>query len=258
MKLAEEALQAIHLAMHVSGTRIESLGVRALCKAVHLSPASVQSWTRLGAAVADSSAQRSANASEYGTPSREEYFPSASAALAETCFVAAEKQAASVLLGKARGVGGGVGVGASGDTAEVSAEELSEIFVGVANSALCSGRPGTSEKAVKAAVRALHVYPGEVKAWRCLGAALVGVALGVVDNWFGGSHWGVVFGSRGVDAYYALCSPSIESCWKKPGIDSRSVSRDSLSCDRNVPDSRSRYTPFCFGKPCQSCIMYDV
>lgn len=171
MKLAEEALQAIHLAVHTSGEGLETFSVRALCKAVHLSPASVQSWTRLGAAVVDYSTQRSANASKCGIPS------AASAALAETCFLAAEKQAAFVLLGKARGVrlGGGIGVGARGDTTEVSANELSEIFVGVAKTALCSGRPGTPEMAVKAAVRALHVNPGDVKARRCLGAALVGV-----------------------------------------------------------------------------------
>lgn len=199
MKLAEEALRAIHLAMRVSGAGHESLSVRSLCKAVHLSPASVQSWTRLGAAIADSSAERSANASKRGTSSRDECLPSASAALAETCFIAAEKQAAFVLRGKARGVGGGVGVGvgACGDTAtavtaEVSAEELSEILVGLAKTALCSGKPGTPEKAVKAAVRAVHVYPGDVKARRCLGAALVGVdwALLFIVFWFGRSYRG--------------------------------------------------------------------
>lgn len=50
--LSEEALWASHLAMRAAGAPA-SISRRALCRAVHVSPASVRSWARLGMLVVD-------------------------------------------------------------------------------------------------------------------------------------------------------------------------------------------------------------
>lgn len=80
------------------------------------------------------------------------------------------------LLGKARDAGLGArasGGSATAATSELSAAELASGLSGLGKAALGGGKTGSSARALKAAVRAVHIYPGEATAWRCVAAALV-------------------------------------------------------------------------------------
>lgn len=168
---------AAHLAMRTVG-EAESLSRRALCAAVHLSPSSVRSWARLGAVVTDSAVDlppTSIPATDDGTS--QDYV---SSELAESCVAVAESQAMFSVLSKSRdaglaaaGASGAAGGGATAASPEVTAVELASSLSDQAKAMLCGGKPGSSAGAVKAAARAVHVYPGAVEAWQSLGAALV-------------------------------------------------------------------------------------
>ncbi|CAB1097731.1 unnamed protein product [Ectocarpus sp. CCAP 1310/34] len=166
---AEEDLWAIHLAMRATGFP-DSESRRALLKAVHLSPSSITSWARLGAATADSAA---------ATDGRGRV----SAKVGEACLSAAEKLAMFELLGVARDAGSGGG-GNNGE--ELAAKDLGTALSGIAKTVLCSGRcsggggkgkAGNRSRAVRATSRAVHLYPGEPSSWRYLARAMVGEAL---------------------------------------------------------------------------------
>lgn len=170
---AEEDMWVTHLAMRTVGAP-ESLSRRALCKAVHLSPSSIQSWARLGANISDAAAT---GAGCSPVPASQAHATCVSSTLARACFAVAEKQAMFSLLGKPRDLGI-VGSKASGENgtgvaADFAAVELAESLSGLGKTALCSGVVGSQVQALKTAVRAVHIYPGEPSAWRCVGAALV-------------------------------------------------------------------------------------
>lgn len=156
----------------------ESLSRRALCAAVHLSPSSVRSWARLGAAVTESAV---ALPPTLDPATEEDASPDGvSSELAGACVAVAESRAMFSVLAKARdaglavaGASGASGGHATAASSEVMAVELASSLSDLAKATLCGGKPGSSAGAVKAAARAVHTYPGGVAAWRCLGAALV-------------------------------------------------------------------------------------
>lgn len=135
-------------------------------KAVHLSPSSISSWARLGAATADSAAAAAA---------AEDGHDRVSAKVGEACLKAAEKLGMFELLGVARDAG----IGGGGNNAEEPpAKDLATALSGIAKTVLCSGgggkgTAGTRNRAVRATSRAVHLYPGEPSAWRYLATAMV-------------------------------------------------------------------------------------
>lgn len=150
---------------------------------MHLSPSSISTWARLGADAADAAASHTQEALSSANT------PSVSAKLAEACLSAAEKHAMFCLLAKARDAGGGGG----GTSGVVVAQELAASLSGIAKAVMCGGEcvgnnrksktttKGKSEvgvgkrasRSVRATSRAVHLYPGDTLAWRCLAAALV-------------------------------------------------------------------------------------
>ncbi|CAN0426252.1 unnamed protein product, partial [Ectocarpus sp. 8 AP-2014] len=142
-------------------------------KAVHLSPSSITSWARLGAATADSAASTDGRGR-------------VSAKVGEACLSAAEKLAMFELLGVARDAASS---GNNGE--ELAAKDLSTALSGIAKTALCSGtcsggggkgKAGTRSRAVRATSRAVHLYPGEPSSWGYLARAMVGEALSSVHK----------------------------------------------------------------------------
>lgn len=172
---------------------------------MHLSPSSISTWARLGAATADAAASHT----EEGTSTSSSHIPSStlagtsgadsgcpvSAKLAEACLSAAEKHAKFSLLAKARDAGsGGSGGGGGGTGGEVAAKEVAATLSGIAKAVMCGGGGGgggegaskkkkskdgvgvrASSRSVRATSRAVHLYPGDTLAWRCLATALVSV-----------------------------------------------------------------------------------
>eukprot|EP00903_Cladosiphon_okamuranus_P012909 g12052.t2 len=189
---AEEDLWAIHLAMRATGAP-DAACRRALSKAVHLSPSSISSWARLGAATADEAASHSGQGVHPGCSGGGSDGASrglaVSAKLAEACLASAEKHAMYSLLAKARDAGSNAGGGsAGGASGEVAAKELAASLSGIAKAVMCAGRVGGKSKksgfgvganrrSVRASSRAVHLYPGDTLSWRCLTTALVGDAL---------------------------------------------------------------------------------
>ncbi|CAM9704269.1 unnamed protein product [Scytosiphon promiscuus] len=204
--VAEEDLWAIHLAMRATDAP-DVKSRRALSKAVHLSPSSISSWARLGAAAADSAAAVATTSTKSGDDGGTEV----SSKLAEDCLLAAEKLAMFSLLGRARDAGaasggGAAGGGGDGDNGRVSAvaKDLATSLSGIAKATMCGGsdgggrfeksknkgvgpsarvgEKGSSRTAVRQSCRAVHLYPGKTAAWRCLATALVGDSLSSVSE----------------------------------------------------------------------------
>lgn len=164
---------------------------RALSNAVHLSPSSISSWARLGAATADAAAALAED--HLSTPTAVNGTGggggTVSSKLAEACLSATEKHAMFSLLGKARDAGSGSGTGTC-TNGEFAAKELATSLSGIAKAVMCGGGgPGNSKsesdvggsgRAVRATSRAVHLYPGETLAWRCLATALVSAARGSI------------------------------------------------------------------------------
>lgn len=101
-----------------------------------------------------------------------------SSKLAQVCVAVAEKQAMFALRGEGRakqamGPSGGGGEHDTGTAPDFTAGDLAGCLSGLATAHLCGGEQGSADAAVKSAVRAVHVCPGEGTAWRCLAAALV-------------------------------------------------------------------------------------
>lgn len=164
---------------------------------MHLSPSSISTWARLGAATADDAASHAEEAVRPGCSGggggggADSGLP-ASAKLAEACLAAAEKHAMFCLLSKARDAGSsGVGGSGSATSGKVGAKELAGSLSGIAKATMCGGvgggegggggkkksksdvGVGASTRSVRATSRAVHLYPGDTLAWRCLATALV-------------------------------------------------------------------------------------
>lgn len=166
---------------------------------MHLSPSSISSWARLGAATADAAAATHAEghrptpiaASGADGGGGGSGGDAVSSRLAEACLSAAEKHAMFSLLGKARDAGNGsssTGSRTSSPDGDSPAKELATSLSGIAKAVMCGGggggggdggggksdgEVGASRRAVRATSRAVHLYPGETLAWRCLATALV-------------------------------------------------------------------------------------
>lgn len=152
--------------MRASGTP-HLVSRRALCKAVHLSPSSVRSWSRLSAISAYSLLEADRSFDEQTVSSQ----------LVRTSFAVAERLCIFSLSGNTRDAGGGARSTGHGHATvaglELYAEEVASSLCGLGITALYGGGSGSSGTAVGAASRAVHMFPGESHAWRCLGAALV-------------------------------------------------------------------------------------
>lgn len=153
---------------------------------MHLSPSSISTWARLGAATADGAAaqaEEGASSSGSGGGSAESG-RTVSAKLAEACLSAAEKHAMFALLAKARDTSGSGGGGSGGTSGEVAAEELAASLSGITKAVMCGGegankkskagvRIRATSRSVRVTSRAVHLYPGDTLAWRYLATALV-------------------------------------------------------------------------------------
>lgn len=109
------------------------------------------------------------------TPSEDD---KVSSQLARMCVSVAEKQVMFALRGKGRakqamGRAGGGREHDTGTAPEFTASDLAGCLSGLATAHLCGGEQGSADAAVKSAVRAVHVCPGDGTAWQCLAAALV-------------------------------------------------------------------------------------